>query len=202
MNPPNGQAPMDYLNQIAPHAPKRKLFELNMRTLLFAGVLLVILVILISITSGLLSAARKEPWERLSARLATTSTVANDATQKIKDSQLRSYNSDLKLFIANTTRDLAPLLVARSINDKKLSAPITAAESSTKLLEVLEDGRLNAKYDTTYAREMGYQLATLVALLQQLADSNSGSSKAFLQTAHDNLITTYQAIEGFNTSTE
>jgi len=202
MNPPNGQAPIDYLNQIAPQSSKTKLFAFNFRSVIIGAVLLVVLIVIISIVSSSLANAKKEPWERLSARLATTATVVDDAGSKIKSSQLRSYNSDLKLFLANTTRDLTPYLTKLSISEKKLPASITTTESSTKILATLEDARLNAKYDTTYAREMGYQLATLVALLQQLAHSSAGTTKAFLQTAHDNLDPTYKAIEGFNTSTE
>jgi len=202
MNPPNGQAPVDYLNQIAPQAPRKKLFELNLRTIIIGAVLLVIVVIIISVISGSVADARKAPWERLSARLTTTAAIVDDAGSKIKSSQLRSYNSDLKLYLTNTSRDLTPYLTKRSINEKKLPATITATESSTKILAALEDGRLNAKYDTTYAREMGYQLATLVALLQQLSNSSTGTTKVFLQTAHDNLNPTYKAIEGFGASTE
>lgn len=202
MNPPNGQAPLDYLNQIAPQAPKRKLFELNIRTIIFGGVILVILIIIMSIVSSSIANARKEPWEHLSARLDSTAKVVDDASSKIKNSQLRSLNSDVKLYLTNTTRDLDPYLTRLSISPKTLPKSITAAESNTNLMAALEDGRLNAKYDTTYAREMGYQLSTIVALLQQLANSNSGSAKTFLQTAHDNLDPTYKAIESFNTSNE
>lgn len=202
MNPPNGQAPLDYLNQIAPQAPRRKLFELNLRTVIIGGIAVVILIIIMSILSNSIANARKEPWEHLSARLDSTAIVVTDASSKIKDSQLRSLNSDVKLYLTNTTRDLSPYLTKLSINPKKLPSAITTAESSTALMAKLEDGRLNAKYDTTYAREMGYQLSTIVALLQELANSNSGSAKAFLQAAHDNLDPTYKAIESFNTSNE
>ena len=202
MNPPNGQAPLDYLNQIAPQAPKKQLFELNLRTIILGGVVLVILVIIISMVGSSLGNARKEPWERLSARLDATATVVNDASSNIKSSQLRSLNSDVKLYLTNTTRDLAPYLTKLGINSKSLPATIKTSESGAALSAALEDGRLNAKYDTTYAREMGYQLATIVALLQQLANSNGGSAKVFLQSAHDNLEPTYKAIEGFDTANE
>lgn len=202
MNPPNGQAPLDYLNQIAPQAPKRQLFELNLRTVITGAVILIILVIIISLISGAIAGARKEPWQQLSARLNATAAVTDDAASKIKSSQLRSSNSDLKLYLTNTQRDLAAYLTRLDIDPKKLPASIVAKESATELLADLEDGRLNAKYDTTYAREMGYQTATLVALLQQLISSTSGTSKAFLQTAYDNLYPTYKAIADFNTTNE
>lgn len=202
MNPPNGQAPLDYLNQIAPQAQKKPIFELNFRTVIMGAVLLVILVIVISVISGAISNSRKEPWERLSARLETTTTIVNDAGSKLKSGQLRSANSDLKLYLTNTQRDITTHLTSRDISAKKLPASIVAAESGTDILADLEDGRLNARYDTTYAREVGYQLATLVGLLKQLINSSSGSSKQFLQTAHDNLYPTYEVIENFSTANQ
>jgi len=202
MNPPNGQAPLDYLNQIAPQAPKRHLFELNLRTIITGAIILVIIMIIISLVSGAIAGARKEPWQQLSARLDATATIADEATSNIKSSQLRSSNSDLKLYLTNTQRDLTAHLVRLNIDPKKLPASIVAKESATSMLADLEDGRLNARYDSTYAREMGYQTATLIALLNQLITSTSGTSKAFVQTAHDNLYPTYKAIADFNTTNE
>ena len=202
MNPPNGQAPLDYLNQIAPQTPKRPLFELNFRTIVFGAIILVVLVIIISIISSSISNAQKQPWQHLSARLETTAAIVDDAGPKLKSSQLRSANSDLKLYFTNTQRDLAPYLTRLGIAPKKLPGSVVTAESATAILADLENGRLNAKYDTTYSREMGYRLATLIALQQQLINSHSGTTKVFLQKAHDNLYPTYKAIESFDRTSE
>ena len=76
-------------------------------------------------------------------------------------------------------------------------------ESSEAMLARLEDGRLNAKYDSTYAREMSYQLATTLALLQELYKTNVGpQTKQYLQQSYDNLVPTYKAISEFSASNE
>lgn len=203
MNPQQNQTPLDYLNQIAPKEQKPGFFQLSMRTVLFGAGILVVLVIIIALVVGALSNAQKEPWQQLSVRLDVTATAANDATTKLKNSQLRSLNSDLKLYLSNTTRDLAEPLAKRGIEAKKIPASITAKENGTGMADRLEDARLNAKYDSTYAREMSYQLATLLALYQELyAGGGSDATKTFLTTAYDNLQPTQKALESFSAANE
>lgn len=203
MTPNNGQTPLDYLNQIAPQAPKKPLFTLNLRTIIIGVVLFLVLIIIIANIGAAVSNANKSPWERFSARLAATSEIVDSSSGKIKNSQLRSLNSDLKLYITNTQRDLATPLEQLGINPEKLPASATQKESAEAILAQLEDGRLNAKYDSTYAREMSYQLATTLALLQQLYKSNVGpQTKQFLSDAYSNLAPTYQAISEFSASNE
>jgi hypothetical protein len=203
MNPQNGQTPLDYLNQIAPQAPKKAVFALNFRTVIMGAIGVIILIIIIATVSGAITSGQKEPWQRFSARLNATTTVVDASSGNIKNSQLRSINSDLKLYLTNTKRDLAKPMTALDINTEKLPAKIVAEENGTGITERLEDGRLNAKFDSTYAREMTYQLATILSLLQQLYSSNVGpQTKELLKTAYDNLLPTYNTVSEFSTATE
>lgn len=203
MNPQNGQTPLDYLNQIAPQAPKKPIFALNLRTIIFAALIFIVLIIIIANVGSALANSRKEPWERFSARLTATAVVVDSSTDNIKNSQLRSLNSDLKLYITNTQRDLATPLQGVGVNAAKLPASVVSKESTEAMLARLEDGRLNAKFDSTYAREMSYQLATTLALLQQLHKSNVGpQTKQYLADAYANLAPTYEAISEFSASNE
>jgi hypothetical protein len=203
MNPQNGQTPLDYLNQIAPEAPKKTVFALNFRTVIMGAIGVIILIIIIATVSGAITNGQKEPWQRFSARLNATTTVVDSATGNIKSSQLRSVNSDLKLYLTNTKRDLSKAMAALDVNTEKLPAKIVAEENGTGITERLEDGRLNAKFDSTYSREMTYQLATILSLLQQLYSSNVGpQTKELLKTAYDNLLPTYNTVSEFSTTTE
>ena len=205
MNPNNGQTPLDYLNQIAPEAPKKPFFEpkLNLRNIVLFGIIAIILVIIISLVSSSLTASRKQPWQHLSARLDATATSVDTSSTLIKNTTLRGYNSDLKLYITNTKRDLEPFLVSLQIDSAALPASVTAAETSTGLAQNLEDGRLNAKYDSTYVREMSYQLATILSLLQSINASSSGTKTLeFTETAYNNLYPIYTKISEFSADNE
>jgi hypothetical protein len=203
MNPSNGQTPLDYLNQISPQTQKSSPFKLNLKTVLVGAVVLIIIICIIAGIASAATGGRKTPWQQLSARLATTQAIANDATTKLKSSQLRSLNSDLKLYLTNTQRDLATPLEKNGIVANKLPESITLKEAGTDISTRLEDARLNAKFDSTYAREMSYQLATIMALYQKLYNqTGSESTKSFLTSAYNNLSQTQKSFEDFSTTTE
>lgn len=202
MNPSNGQTPLDYLNQIAPQAPKKPLFELNLRNVILASLVALGVIIGLVMIIGALTSGSKEPWQRLSARLDATAVIADSASTKIKSSELRSVNSTLKLYVSNTKRELAAPLAALDIQPTKLPENILQEESSELIMSRLEDGRLNAKYDTTYSREMSYLIATILALLEQLQASSGAATKEILQEAHNSLSPIYTSLSGFNAVTQ
>lgn len=202
MNPSN-QAPLDYLNQIAPTEQKKAPFSLNIKTIIVFAAIAVVLVIILSVVASSIGNSRKDPWVSFAARLDTTGLVAEGATNNLKNSQLRSLNSDVKIYISNTKRDLQTPLTGMALDPAKLPATIVAKEAGEDMKLRLETGRLNAKFDSTYAREMSYQLATLLALLQQMySATNDAENKAFLTTAYDNLAPTQEAIANFSASNE
>jgi len=202
MNPPNGQTPLDYLNQIAPEMPKKPGFGLNLRTVVFFGGIAVVLVIILVIIVSVVTNASKEPWQQLSVRLATTQTITDDATKKLKNSQIRSANSTLNLYLTNTQRDLAPILKSQNIIIKEIPASIKTSEAGTAMIARLEDGRLNGKFDSTYAREMNYQLSRLISLYQELYNTSSGSTKTYLNESYKNLVPIQKTIADFSASNE
>lgn len=204
MNPQqNGQSPLDYLNQIAPSVPQRRMFNSRPFLFILIGVIAIVVVIVISVVMNNISASKKDPWTQFVVKLDATEAVVNDSTAKLKSSQMRSVNSTLRLYITNTKRDLPTYLTAANVDTKKLTPSIVAAEKNSGMTERLETGRLNAKYDSTYAREMSYQTHSLLSLLQKLyTQSNSQSAKAFLKTAYDNLAPTQKTLSEFNALNE
>jgi len=200
---PQQQLPHDYLDQIAPQAQKRSFVAGKTRLFLLIGIIAVIIVIILSVTVAGITSARKTPWEKLAARLAATTEIAESSDGKIKNSQLRSTNSNVKISLTNTQRDLATPLLTAGVTVEKLSPNVVTAESSQAMLDRLEDARLNAKYDSTYAREMSYQLSNLLTLLTQLYSSSSNeSNKAFLKTTYDNFAPVQKSLAEFSASNE
>ena len=200
---PNGQTPLDYLNQIAPQAPKKQGFGLNLKTVVIVAGGLLVLTLIIGIIAGLVGSGPATDWQRLSLRLATTEAIAEDSDALIKNSQLRSINSEIKLYITDTNRDLTTRLEAKKIDPEKASDTIIAAEANADMLDRLESGRLNAKYDSTYAREMTYQIGTILALYQKLNSStNSAADKEFLANAYETLAPIQQRLTNFSASSE
>ena len=196
MNPNNQQTSLDYLNQISTRAPANKPFIFNKFILFGIGaiVLFIIIIIIGSFLSG-----KPEPIEQLAARLNATESILSDATPKVKSSQLRTFNSNLKIYLTNTVRDLTPFLTDQKINIKELNPDIKAAESTASTLAILENARLNVVYDRTYAREMSYKLTTVHALMNQIMLSTSDPDlKTFLKNSLTNLEPTQKQFADFN----
>jgi len=197
--PPQSPLPADYLNQIAPQAPKKQLFQFGIRQVLLIGVALIILVSILVVIANAISAGKTDPLKHLSARLTATQIVVTDAQANLKSSKLRSLNSNLKLYMTNTNRDIEKPLLSAGIDIKKPNKAIAATEATTDLTTRLEDARLNAVFDATYAREMTYQLGTLMTLMNQIYKSTSNTElKTFLKSAYDSLQPTQESFAGFS----
>lgn len=197
-------SPTDYLDKIAPQAPKRQLFQFNLRTILFLAAGAIILVIIMVIIANLVGGNKTTPWQQLSLRLTNTEKIAIAAGTSIKNSQLRSLNSEVKIYLTNTQRDLADPFKAVGVNPKKIPTSVVQSETAydTEMTTRLETARFNAKYDSAYAREMSYQLSTILALYQQLYSQSGPNTKKTLESAYNNLTPTQKAIAEFSASNE
>lgn len=92
------------------------------------------------------------------------------------------------MYFTNTTREIKPLLIKNDINIDKLGSSATSKESTTKMMENLEDARLNGVYDRTYAREMAYKLSTIITLYKQIYKNTGDKAlKTYLTTAQTDI---------------
>lgn len=161
--------------------------------ILLAIAIAVTLLIVISATSN------KGTLQHLAARLQSTETIVSGAQSKIKSTQLRALNSNLKIYLTNTNRDIVDPLSKQNVDVNKIDKSITSSETGKDVTDRLEDARLNAVYDRTYAREIAYRLETILALMHQIDDSTSSKSlKSFLDGAITNLEPSQKSFEDFN----
>jgi hypothetical protein len=186
MYPNQNQYSIDYLNEIAPQ-PQKKGLSNKLFLLIVGGGLLAAIIIGIAIFSSA-GAGPQTQMETLAARLVTLQKIATKAQQNIKSNQLGGTNSSLVIFLANANHDIAAPLLTNGVDIKNLDKNIIAAESGTALSSQLENARLNAVFDVTYAREMGYQIDTVISLMKEINNkTNSRSLKAFLAKTDSNL---------------
>jgi hypothetical protein len=195
---PPVQSP-DYLNQIAPETPKALPFRFGPKLLIIAAAILVILVIIVSVTVNIAVGTQRQPLQQLAARLATTETIANNAQPNLKSSQLRSLNSNLKIYLTNTNRDIGQPLLSGGVNTAKLPESVLTKESGDALSTTLENARLNAVFDRTYAREMTYVLGNTLALMIQIRSSTGTTElRSFLDSAIADLTLIHESFSSFD----
>lgn len=199
MNPETPQLPIDYLNQIAP-APQKP--GLNKRALLMVVLLIgVVLTIVISFLVFISNASGgpKSDMQTLAIRMQALQKVSDSSQKNIKSSTLRGTNSILKSFLSNANRDIVEPLAANKVDIKKLDKRLVAKEKTDTLAADLEEARLNATFDDTYAREMSFKLTTLSILMESIyKTSHSKSLKEFLENTDSNLQPINKQLDEFN----
>lgn len=197
---PHSQQPnysIDYLNQIAPTPQKRGLFGDKKPLVIGLGAALIVAILIIIIGKSV--SQQPNSLQQLAARLQSTQTIVNGAQPNIQSSQLRTINSSLNLTLTNTNRDIVDPLKVSGITATKLDKKVVAAESGADLEAKLEDARLNAVYDRTYAREMAYRVDTIILLMKDIyGKTHSAELKNFLQTSYQNLEPIQQQLADFN----
>lgn len=191
----------DYLNQIAPQAQVK-----TMNPFFLWGIIGAVLVLAIVVVLGVSSASggpSSSSVISVAAKLANLKTVSDTAKEHIQSSELRTFNSMLNISLTNVNRDLTDTLKSQdvSLKDKKDPAVIAATKESEALSQRLEDARLNAVYDRTYAREMTYALKTLRSdMLVLYKKTRSTDLKTTLSSADDDMKTVVEGLESFNAS--
>jgi hypothetical protein len=194
---PSPNPSLDYLNQIAPQAPKKLRFSLIQ--MIIIGVVGLAIIISAIVIFNFVANSGKNNLEHLAARLQSTETIVGTAQSKIKSTSLRALNSNLKIYLTNTNRDIVDPLSKQSVSITKMDKTIVSSEAGKDVTDRLEDARLNAIYDRTYAREIAYRLETILALMHQINDTTSSTSlKSFLQDSITNLEPTQKSFEDFN----
>ena len=201
--PQQGSTPqysIDYLNQIAPKPQKA---GLNNRIFLFiigGGLLLALIVGIMSLANG--GNGPTTQMQTLTARIETLQTISEKSQKNIKSGKLRSTNSNLNIFLTNADHDIADPLAKNGVKIKSLDKNIVTAEKGEALTKKLEDARLNAVFDQTYAREMSYQLSTVENLMGTIYRSTkSKSMKDFLQKTNSNIDPIIKQLDNFNVTT-
>ena len=196
MQPGQTEYPIDYLNQIAPEQKKPGMSGKWVLILIGLGVVAVIFDAIALLSSG---GGSTQKLQTLTARMQTLQKISQSAEKNIKSGSLRSTNSTLSLFLTNANRDIEKPLANNGVKVKSLDKNIVKKEDGSKVTAALEDARLNATYDRTYAREMGFQLDTLTNLMKEIYTSTKSKSlKDFLVSTNGNLLTIRKQLTDFS----
>jgi len=186
MNPNNNEPlPANYLDQIATHSHKNNSL-LTKKPLIIGLVVALLLSFVLLTASG--TANSPKNMSTLAARLKVTSDMAISADTKIKNNQLNALNSDLKIYLTDTIRDITPILKTNNIKITSLDKKILSSEAQTNVMNSLEDARLNGIYDRTYSKKMLNQIDSVMSLMSEIyKSSNNKTFKSFLDNAYKNL---------------
>lgn len=199
---PDNQHPIDYLDSIAtvPKGGNKGVSDKLFFGVIIGGILTALLVGIFALTNS--GPNTKSEFERLSVKLEKIQAIADDSQKNIVSSNLRGINTNLSLILANANHDASEIVAAHGIDPEKISPRITQNESSEEILNRLEDARLNATFDRTYARELSYELEMLIVLIGQLeAKTDHSSSLEFLKATRESMEPLQQQFSEFSATT-
>jgi uncharacterized protein (UPF0333 family) len=200
MQPGQTEYPIDYLNQIAPQQSKPGLSGKWVLLLIGAGVIAVIFIAIFFLSAA---GGSSQKLQTLAARMQTLQKISEGAEKNIKSGSLRSTNSTLSIFLTNANKDIEAPLAKSGIKVKGLDKNIVKKEDGAKVSAALEDARLNATFDRTYAREIGFQLDTLASLMKEIhSTTKSKSLKEFLVSTNTDLTAIRKQLTDFNAASE
>lgn len=194
--------PIDYLDSIStvPRGVKK-----GPPDLIFFGAIIAVLLASLLLGAFVIFGrgdTTKDNWSTLSVKLVNLDKIADASQKNIASSELRATNTRLTLALTNATHDIDPFLTAHEVDSAKPDPKVTAKENTDELEATLEDARLNAIFNRTYAREMSYQLDTALILLKQLeSKTKNKDQQKFLTTTYSDLLPLQERFANFDPST-
>lgn len=205
---------MAYLQQIAtpsgqpPKSPLSSLMNGKMIKILIALAILAILIIIIgTITSSGGGNSERSQVEQIQLRSSNLIKTINTYNKSLKSSSLRSTGQSLSTVLTETNRELSSLLksdyAVSDESDTSLSSETKSSEEDyiNKVNTTLENARLNANLDRTYARQMALEISLLSSLESSLLEKTSKAPlKNILTTSLNNLSPLHTSFDSFTDS--
>lgn len=205
---------MAYLQQISSPTPQQakspiaSLFSGRLIKILIGLAVLAILIIIIgSLIPQNSGNSERSQVEQIQLRSSNLIKTIGTYNKSLKSSSLRSTGQSLSSVLAETNRNLAALLKSDySVSEEeKESASSLSKDTKTseenyinKLNQTLENARLNANLDRTYARQMALETAILSSLESSLlAKTSNNNLKTILTTSLNNLSPLHNAFDNF-----
>lgn len=173
---------IDYLNQIAvPDKPA----GLDKKTKIIIGGLIIVGVLSLAMIFAMASQNNNSgPTPlKLVARLQKLQAITKQNTKKLRSSSLQDLNSSLSAILTTANKSIETPILAYDLDLKKLKKEITALDPPTEINEKLADAYLNSTLDSTYVREMKFQLEDTILMMKSLNRTTKVKSmREFLET--------------------
>ena len=166
---PDNQTPADYLDQIAAQPRTDTMSPLMLWGLIGGGLLIAVFFVVILFSSS--GPSKTERFTGYVQRVQSLRSVVSDSAQTIQSSQLRSHNSTLGTLLGGAEQGATTFIGQYDLKEMpEIAEGSSLAIEFSELTSTLDDARLNAVFDRTYAREMAWQLGQLRSELQILYD--------------------------------
>lgn len=169
---------IDYLNKLAGvkagsslAAPSQKIILIGVGAFLALS-----LAVLLLVFSGKEGPAGPSTSQTLYTAIFNESQITKSANKNIRDSKLSALNSAFNGQLLNDLTAMTEPLAKRGIDAKELQKAAKKVRAYDEILDELTDARLNATYDTAYARHVEYELKNIVMLMERIEKYSSNKT--------------------------
>ena len=179
---------IDYLNSIAPKAPKKSLFSMRNIVLLAAGA--VVIFVGLMIASSVMTASREKSRDSIASlylRIGNMQTITVQYGGELDSSGLRAINSGLDTQLSSILYDFGVLLPSQKIVVAEIDEEVRGREMAhlDSVREELRVAKLNAVFDRTYPRVISYELTLIMTQMDKIyKESNDDVLKSFLSRSY------------------
>lgn len=125
--------------------------------------------------------------QRLSARLNTTLTISEDATQHIQNADLRKLNSDIRILTTGSIAKLQPVFTSAGAGT--IPNDIKAAEADAATTERIERAKTGGDFDGVYKQIIEQKMDTIIALMIEIYDNtNNNDTRTALSESYNDFV--------------
>ena len=195
---PEGVAPIDYLDQIAPK-PKAS-FGFSRKQVAIIGS--VILVAFLGVAAAAIFKSSRPDISAQSQQVLTgvsiTGTLTKNAQKNLRSRELSVLNSNVSIQLSNASTGLTKAFTDAGIDLSEMKLA-KEDETSADTVSKLEDARLNGVFDRVYAREMSFRLTTIMTQLDSIHQTtNNETLRDYLESTYKNLEPFQKQLEEYN----
>lgn len=198
---PDGIAPIDYLEQIAPK--EKASFGFSRKQVAIVGG--VVLLTFIGFAVATVLQGNRPNINALSqqvtTRVATTGFIAKESQRHLQSRELDALTSSLVIQLANTSTGLTTAFAEAGVGVGG-AKDATVDDTSAETTEKLEDARLNGIFDRVYAREMSFRLTTIMLQLDSIHKTTDNVKlRQYLEETYKNLEPLQKQLEKYSATT-
>ncbi len=178
----------NYLDSIAPVAPRPTFFSGSFGKIFFA--MIGVFVLAVSLIIAFSGKDNTADLQQIAVRLDNLIKVVKKVQPDLKSNNLSTTNSNYTIWMTDSLRDANDLLSQAGVKKTQYNKEMVSEEATLadELAETFEDARLNATLDRVYARTMASEAEKLMNMFNLMAkQSGAPAIRDYAKTSSANL---------------
>lgn len=188
----------NYLDSIAPSAPRAKFFSGGFGKIFFA--MIAVFVLAVSLIIAFSGKDNTADLQQIAVRLDNMLVIVKKEQKDFSSNKLSTTNSNFTIWMTNSKHDAEALLQQAGVKKTQYSKSMVAEEKklSDDLTAKFEDARLNAKLDRVYASTMAAESQKLINMFNTMAKKSGAKAiRDYAKSTSGNVVPIQKSFDGY-----